>query len=132
MRAFVLILTTVFVLAFASMTMLGGYMAYQQVRPSSQRSDVEVTVRRDSLELRLEQATPGLIIFCFGAVGLILMVYRIPTKEVLAYRTEGGNGRGSALMLRRKVLDERITNIPLPLWWLLKRTDRFERVDDSA
>ena len=127
-----LVLTTVLVIAFASMAAVGGYMTYQQVEPSNRTSDVEVTVSQDSLKFRLERAAPGLVMFCFGAVGLLLMAYRVPTREVLGYKTEGGSGPGLGLMLRKKVLDTKKTNIPLPVWWLLKKTERFERVDDRA
>ena len=133
MRVFVLFLTAVFVLAFASMAAGGGYMVYKEVQQPANSTDVEVTVNRDSLTVVLAQATPGLIIFIFGAAGLILMTFRVPTKEVLGYRTEGGGG-GSTMgfLLRRKVLADRKTNIPLPVWWLMKKTERFERVEENA
>lgn len=132
MRAFVLILTTFFVLAFASMAAGGGYMVYKEVQQPANSTDVEVTVNRDSLTVALAQATPGLIIFIFGAVGLILMTFRVPTKEVIGYRTEGGGGSTMGLLLRRKVLADRKTNIPLPVWWLMKKTERFERIQENA
>lgn len=132
MRAFVLILTTFFVLAFASMAVGGGYMVYKEVQQPANSTDVEVIVNRDSLTVILSQATPGLIIFIFGAAGLILMTFRVPAKEILGYRAEGGGGSTMGFLLRRKVLADRKTNIPLPVWWLLKKSERFERIDENA
>jgi hypothetical protein len=131
-RAIVITLTIFLVLAFASMAVVGGYMIYEELGLQSSSSDIEVTVERDSLTLTLLRATPGLIIFCFGAVGLILMSYRIPTKEVLSYRNQGSGGSGMGLVMRRKILATEQTNIPLPIWWLIRRTDRFERIDDNT
>lgn len=132
MRAIVITLTIIFVLAFASMAAGGGYLIYKEINPQSTSSDVEVKIERDSFTLNLARATPGLIIFCFGAIGLILMVYRIPTKEVLGYKTEGGGSSGMGFMVRRKVLATEQTNIPLPVWWLLRKTDRFEKIEENA
>ncbi|AVJ55857.1 hypothetical protein C5610_05730 [Idiomarina sp. OT37-5b] len=132
MRSLVLILTTVFVIVFASMTVVGGYMTYQRIESSNRAIDAAVTVSQDSVEFRIERAGPGLVILCLGAVGLLLMAYKVPTREVLGYKTEGESGPGLGLMMRKKVLDTKKTNIPLPVWWLLKKTERFERVDDRA
>lgn len=132
MRAIVITLTIFLVLAFASMAVVGGYMIYKELGLQSSSSDIEVTVERDSLTLTLLRATPGLIIFGFGAVGLISMSYRIPTKEVLGYRGQGSGGSGIGLVMGRKILATEQTNIPLPIWWLIRRTDRFERIDDNT
>lgn len=133
MRVIVITLTIVFVLAFTSMAAGGGYLIYKEIGPSDSTSDVEVTIDKKSLTLKLVSAAPGLIIFCFGAVGLILMVYRVPTKEVLGYRTEGGGGSGTmGFMVRKKVLSSEQTNIPLPVWWLLSKSDRFEKIESNA
>ncbi|MEZ9131322.1 hypothetical protein FCV82_02220 [Vibrio breoganii] len=132
MRAIVITLTIFFVLVFASMAAAGGYLIYEEINPQSSAFDVEVKVERDSVTLNLVKATPGLVMFCFGAIGLILMIYRTPTKEVLGYRTEGGGGSGMGFMVRRKVLATERTNIPLPVWWLLSKTNRFERIEENA
>jgi len=131
-RAFVIVLTLFIVIAFASMAVGGGYMIYKEVRSPVSSTDVKVTVSRDSLSLVLARATPGLIVFCFGAIGLILMVFRVPTKEVLGYRAEGGGGHGIGLMRHEKILSDQKTNIPLLIWWLLKSTERFERIEENA
>jgi hypothetical protein len=110
----------------------GGYLIYKEVGSQNSSSDIEVTVERDSFTLNLVRATPGLVIFCFGAVGLILMIYRVPTKEVLGYRTEGGGGSGMGFMVIKKVLATEQTNISLPVWWLLSKTDRFEKTAENA
>ncbi|WP_133152947.1 hypothetical protein [Vibrio breoganii] len=132
MRVIVITLTIFFVLVFALMAVAGGYLIYEEINPQSSASDVEVKVERDSVTLNLVKATPGLVMFCFGAIGLILMIYRIPTKEVLGYRTEGGGGSGMGFMVRRKVLATERTNIPFPVWWLLCKTNRFERIEENA
>ena len=132
MRAIVITLTIFLVLAFASMAVVGGYMTYEEFGLQSSSSDIEVKVERESFTLSLLRATPGLIIFCFGAAGLILMANRIPTKEVLGYRDQGSGGSGMGLVMRRKILATKQTNIPLPVWWLIRKTDRFERIDDNA
>lgn len=131
MRVFVIVLTIFFVIAFASMTVSGGYMIYKEVRPPVSSTDVKVKVSRDSLTVVLARATPGLIVFSFGAIGLILMVFRVPTKEMLGYRTEGGGTDGTGFMQQRKILSDKKTNIPLLVWWLLKSTERFERIEEN-
>ena len=133
MRAIVIILTTIFVLAFASMAAGGAYLVYKEIDPKNSTTDVELTVDNSSLTLKLVSAAPGLVIFCFGAVGLILMAYRIPTKEVLGYRTEGGGGKGTiGSMIQKKVLSSKRTNIPLPVWWILNKSDKFEKIEENA
>ncbi len=133
MRSIVIILTIILTLAFTAMAAGGGYLIYKEVGPTDSSSDVEVTIDNSSLTLKLVSAAPGLIIFCFGAAGLILMTFRIPTKEVLDYRTEGGGGSGTmGFMVRKKVLSPEQTNIPLPVWWLLSKSDRFEKVESNA
>ena len=129
MRVFVLVLTTFFVPAFASMAGGGGYIVSKETQHST---DVEVTPNRDSVSVVFAQATPGLIVFVLGTLGLILMTFRVPTNEVFGYRTEGGGGSNMGFLLRRKVLADRKTNIPLPVWWLVRRTERFERVAENA
>ena len=111
----------------------GGYLIYTTINSQGSSSDIEVKVEKDSFTLKLVKAAPGVVIFCFGAIGLILMMYRVPTKEVLGYKTEGGGGSGiSGFMVRKKVLASRKTNIPLPVWWLLRKTDRFEVIEKNA
>lgn len=132
MRAIVIILTIFLVLAFATMAASGGYLIYQEIGLQGSFSDIEVTVERDSLTLSLLRATPGLIIFCFGAIGLILMTYRIPTKEVLGYQNQGGGGSGMGLLIRTKILATEQTCIPLPVWWLIQRTGWFERINNNG
>lgn len=107
-------------------------MVYEEVKPLASVGDLEVTVTRKSLELRLMSASPGMFIFCFGAAGLILMVFKVPTKEVLGYKREGAGPSGMGLIRETKILDTRKTYIPLPIWWLIKRTQRFERVNENA
>jgi hypothetical protein len=132
-RFIVIILTIILVLAFTSMAAGGGYLIYKEVGPSDSSSDVEVTIDSSSLTLKLVSAAPALIIFCFGAVGLILMSFRIPTKEVLGNRTEGGGSAGTmGLMFHKKVLSTEQTNIPLPVWWLLSKSGRFEKIESNA
>ena len=132
MKAIVITLTIFLALAFASMAAGGSYLIYKEIGLQGASSDIEVTVERDSVTLNLVRATPGLIIFCSGAVGLILMVFRVPTKEVLGYRTEGGGGSGMGFMVRKKILASEQTNIPLPVWWLLRKTDRYEKIAENA
>lgn len=111
----------------------GGYLVYKTINMQSSSSDVEVKVEKDSITLKLVKATPGLVIFCFGAVGLILMMYRVPTKEVIGDKIKGGGGSGMELMVRKKVLASDKTNIPLPVWWLLlRKTDRFEVIKENT
>lgn len=131
MRAVVIVLTIFFVLTFASMAAAGGYLIYDGAIHKTFLSDVEVKVEQGFFTLNFENATPGLIIFCFGAIGLILMVWKIPTKEVLSYRTEEGGGSGMGFMVRRKVLATKQINIPLPVWWLLSKTNRFEKLEKN-
>jgi len=80
-KALVISLSMIFVLAFALMAAGGGYLIYTEINPQRTSSYVEVKVERDSFTLNLVRATLGLIMFWFGAVGLILMMYKVPTKE---------------------------------------------------
>ncbi|MHB1322150.1 MAG: hypothetical protein ACYCY0_11405 [Acidithiobacillus ferrivorans] len=53
--------------------------------------------------------------------------------EVLGYRTKGGgSGGGLGFMLKEKILSEQTIQAPLPVWWLLKNTEKLEKVEPSA
>lgn len=107
-------------------------MIYAELQQSISVSDVEVTFSQGSVSIIISQASSGLIIFFAGAVGLFLMTLRVPAKEVLGYKTEGGGGSTMGLLLRRKILASCTINIPLPVWWLVRSSERLERVEEKA
>ena len=113
--------------------------------------------------IELKNAVPGLIIFCFGAAGLILLAIKIPVHEVLEYSLKGGlrldklhryfgimsdikelrkheqsnfppdfgmtnvEFPHTVMMTREKVISKDVISLPLPVWWLLRRTGKFEK-----
>jgi hypothetical protein len=142
-------------------------MLYQQINSSPVTADVKMSATQNSLSIELKNAVPGLIIFCFGAGGLILLAFKIPVHEVLGYRAKGGlrldevrrdevrlgfgimsdekelrkhaqrdfgmmnpetEIRHTAMLTREKVISKDIISLPLPIWWLLRRTGKFEKV----
>jgi hypothetical protein len=128
MKKTVVAITIKLGLIFAVMAYCGGYMLYQQQNASPVASDVKVSAKKDSLSIELKNALPGLIVFCFGAGGLILLVIKIPVHEVLGYHVEGGGHSGGiGMMTRKKVISKHIISMPLPVWWLLRPTGKFEK-----
>jgi hypothetical protein len=139
MKKTVVALTIIFIFLFASIAAAGGYMVYESSLKketkvdSSENSDLKLNVSKESVSFEITNAIPGLIIFCFGATGLILMIFKIPVHEVLGYRTKGGgSGGGLGFMLKEKILSEQTIQAPLPVWWLLKNTEKLEKVEPSA
>jgi TRAP-type C4-dicarboxylate transport system permease small subunit len=138
MKKTVVALTIILILLFASFTAAGGYMVYksstnnEHSADSSQNADLKLNINEEEVSLEITNGIPGIIIFSFGAIGLILMLFRIPTHEVLGYRTKGGGNGGMCLMFEEKIVSSRTIQAPLPVWWLLKRTRRLEKIEHSA
>ena len=138
MKQTVAALTIILVLLFASITAAGGYMVYESTSnnkndtESSAKSDLKLKISKNEAELEITNASPGIIIFIIGAIGLILMLFKIPTHEVLGYRTKGGGGGGMGFMVTEKIISEQVIQTPLLIWWLLKRTEKLEKVECSA
>jgi len=138
MKKTVAALTVIFIFLFASIAAVGGYIVYKSslkkeaMVDSSENSDIKLSINKESVSFEITNAVPGLIIFCVGAAGLILMIFKIPVHEVLGYRTKGGGSGGlMGLMIREKILSEQTIQAPLPIWWLFKNTEKLEKVEKS-
>lgn len=135
MKKTVTALTIIFILLFASITAAGGYMVYESTSNNTEPSantDLKLKINKGEAELEITNASYGVIIFSFGAIGLILMLFKIPTHEVLGYRTKGGGGGGLGFMFKEKIISNQTIQTPLLIWWLLKRTRKLEKVERSA
>jgi hypothetical protein len=130
-----IMITIVLMLIFAGITCCGAYLVYQETQVSasvSDKADVKVNIKKDSLSFEIKHAIPGLIIFSFGAVGLIIMLIKVPVREILGYRTRGGGGRGMMGYMTQEPVFSEPMSIPLPVWWILKSTRRLEKMTPNA
>ena len=135
MKKIVATLTIILIFLLASMTAVGGYIVYESTSNSTQstaRSDLKLKINVDGAELEATNIAPGIIMFIFGSIGLILMLFKIPTYEVLGYRTKGGGGGNMGFMVKEKIISEETIRTPLLIWWLLKRTGKLEKIEGNA
>jgi hypothetical protein len=138
-------LMIILVLAFVGMVCLGGTMLYQQ-STSTTTADMKVDIKKDSLSFELKNALPGLVVFLCGAVGLILLMFRVPVREVLQQQMTDGaaafnfripQAPGFRIPEPRgirhdgKLLSEHTMSMPILIWWLLKWTGRLEKALQS-
>lgn len=139
MKRTVATITFILIFLFAFMAMGGAYLTFlhgfQQAAPSAAsmtQSKVELGVSKDSASFKFSSAVPGLVIFAFGSLGLLLMAVKVPVRLVLGYTTTGGAGRdGLGMLTRNKVFSNEVA-ISLPVWWLLRHRRLAEAVSANA
>ena len=121
------VLCTMFALMVLSGIGLTAWsMVPRKVLHQSETSPSEVDLRVDPRGVRVNIATaaPGILIFLMGASGLTLLLFKVPVRWVLGYRSPKSTG-GAAFLLRttiaEAILSDEIAHIPLPVWWLIKK-----------
>jgi hypothetical protein len=121
------------------MVAAGTYMTYQSVssQPPSE-TNVKVAASQKSVEFEIKTAIPGIILIVIGGVGLILMVMKVPAKEIVGYQ-QPPRSRGPSDMVMytlstspKPIYSTTTTNVPLLVWWLIKSKGVFVSERENA
>ncbi|MFC1684052.1 hypothetical protein ACFL0R_01090 [Pseudomonadota bacterium] len=134
-------LTFLFFLIFSCMVIAGIDLTYKSIIKSghnASETNVAISVSDESLEIDFTTAMPGIVFVIIGGAGLILMVYKVPAKEMLGYQSAKSGSDDVNLMdysrstPQKPLYSERITKIPLPVWWVIKGKHVFARLDGNV
>lgn len=134
-KTLVATITVLFFLVFAGMAVAGTYMTYSAVSKTGQgdtTNELKLKVGKDGLTVELTTAIPGVIIAVLGVVGLLLLLIRIPVREVLGYETRGGGPGHLGFLRRTPVFSREETKISLLVWWLVKNKDVYVRTKNNV
>ena len=124
--------------AFVLMAASGIYLVRTPLDSKSQRatqSTVNVRVQPTRVEIDVKTAVPGLMIVVMGASGLLLLVIRVPMKQVRGYKKAprlppGAFGfAGQSFQAAQPILADRAERVPLLLEWAARARGRAVRVD---
>ena len=74
-------------ITFICMIIFGSILIYNSNIILPKQSTLETNVKTNEVSIKIETAIPGIIVFTFGSIGLILMLIKIPIKEVLRYKS---------------------------------------------
>ena len=99
---------------------------------SEETSEVNVSAKSDSFNVEVKTAIPGVIVFVFGAGGLLLMLIKVPVKQILLVTEAADSRPGTFSMMttvgRRRTLSSQTERIPLLVWLLIRNRDVAKRV----
>jgi hypothetical protein len=129
----ILFLTVLLYVAFAGMIGFGIDLTYQSSAGLDQQqkeTSLKMNASTDNVEIELTTAIPGIVLIVLGGAGLISMVFRVPTKEIVGYRQDRQDtGRmefKTTASGPKPIYSNTITKIPLPVWFLIKRKRVFK------
>lgn len=120
------------------MAIIGAYNAlYKPYKNSTlveNDSEVEVKIKKDEISVKIITKLPGIIIFIFGATGLILMIIKIPVRQIVSIRDPISGGIDSNKMQfitlgTSHVPSNQVEKIPILFWWLIKNKGIAKRVN---
>ena len=123
---------------FSVMVIAGIDLTYKSAKEiDKNETNVTLNASKDSVELKLTSAIPGIVLFTFGSAGLFIMLLKVPAKEIVGYRQSNGGGNGNAMQfllsaMPKPIFSNKVTNIPLPIWLLIKNKGIFSKVDKNA
>lgn len=123
-------------LVFALTTFSGIYLMYTAVSKPPRQSQASASrlqfkVGKDGIEVEITSAVAGVVITAFGIVGLLLLLRKVPVREVLGYRTHGDGDHINymGLLTTTPILSKEEIQMPLLVWWVVKKKNRFVRSD---
>lgn len=107
-----------FVLLFAFCLISGIFLLVtKDNRNHDQNSKVEVSLKKDEFTFSVSSPVPGIILVSFGAVGLILMLIKIPVKQVIT-QVQSNDEKGLGFITEEKATQE--FKLPLLIYWVCK------------
>lgn len=135
-KTIVTLITLLLFLAFAVTTFAGIYLTYTAVSKTTQShesaSSLKLKVGNDGIEVEVTSAVAGILITGLGIVGLLLLLKKVPVREVLGYRTQGGGGDHMGFLTTTPVLSNEENRMPLLVWWMVKKKNLFVRSNVNA
>lgn len=97
-----------------------------------------VEAKGDGVKIDVKTMIPGIIVFVFGAAGLVLMLVKIPVKRILSVEYPQGPPAGTAAMMTMDLMTPRIRlaeqseRLPLLLWLLIRNRGIARRVKNRS
>ena len=119
-------------LVFALISFAGIWLIYNSQtitnQPGTQQqTKIETQVNEHEVKINITTISLGIIVFIFGAAGLILLLIKIPVKRILGYEKSIDM---SNMMMRtpspyspQPILSENIEMVPLIFWLWMRNRD---------
>lgn len=131
-------ITFVVFIVFAGMAVTGTYMTYSSVsavkaEESEKANELKLKIGKESVEIELTTAIPGLVISVLGVTGLLLLLIKVPVREAFLAR-ETATATGNYFLMGR--ISPKIgfaeRKVPLPVWWLIKGRKDYVCAGDTV
>ena len=77
-------------------------------------------------KIDITTATEGVIVFVFGASGLILLLIKVPVRQILGYEQSadknGGNSFNFTLLtIPKPILSDKVEKVPFLFWLFIQK-----------
>ena len=136
------IIVTVLLMAFLVITALGIWLIFDSVGTSkgstlpTAQENIEITASASGVKIKMSTAFPGVIMFLVGGSGLLLMLMKVPIKQVVGCQQKpfGCHYHHFAALATfgssppQPILNDEIEKIPLLLWFFIRNKRRAVRV----
>jgi len=130
----IVVLTFLFFLVFTVMVLVGIDLTYQSLSNASvSDTEVKIGATSDSLDIELSTAIPGVVLIVFGAIGLFLMIIKVPAKEIVEHKNPHSVPNRTTLnyslkTFQNQILSQQTIEIPKLIWWFVKNKGIFKQV----
>ena len=83
-----------------------------------------------NMAMDFAMAIPGIVLIVFGYVGIFIMLFKVPAKEIIGYESshESNQENITNSSILTPVLSDKTTKISLPVWWLVKSKGIFSKI----
>ena len=97
-------------------------------------SKVKVEAKEKGVTVEITTMIPGVVVFVFGAIGLTLMLIKVPVKQILSIDYPSGPPPGTIstlimLLSPRITLSDTVEKLPILIWLFVRNRSIAERVD---
>lgn len=89
--------------------------------------EVEISIS-EKIGIILKTSIPGIVVFVFGAMGLLLSLIKVPVRQVVPQEREPGAFYNTLGFMQTK-LSKHEERIPILMWWLIRNRGIAQRVD---
>jgi len=116
------------------MVLVGIDLTYQSLSNASvSDTEVKIGATSDSLDIELSTAIPGVVLIVFGAIGLFLMIIKVPAKEIVEHKNPHSVPNRTTLnyslkTFQNQILSQQTIEIPKLIWWFVKNKGIFKQV----